>query len=204
MQCILPFLIKYSYVGIFAALGLGILGLPIPDETLMALAGFLAFKGTLSYLHAVLAAFAGTICGISIGYLLGRGLGHPFLEKYSAKMRINPEHLHKTEEWYGKYGKFAVFIGYFIPGVRHLTAIFAGIAVMPYRVFALHAFAGGLLWTMTFVTMGYYLGEKWKLVYTYSYRYILPFAILAIVIFLLINFLRMEKTKSRNGGEPNV
>ncbi len=195
MQCILPFLIKYSYVGIFAALGLGILGLPIPDETLMALAGFLAFKGTLSYPHAVVAAFTGTICGISIGYLLGRGLGHPFLEKYSAKMRINPEHLHKTEAWYGKYGKFAVFIGYFIPGVRHLTAIFAGIAVMPYRVFALYAFAGGLLWSVTFVTMGYYLGEKWKLVYTYSYRYILPFAILAIVIFLLINFLRMEKTK---------
>ena len=49
MQCILPFLIKYSYLGIFAALGLGILGLPIPDETLMALAGFLAFKGTISY-----------------------------------------------------------------------------------------------------------------------------------------------------------
>ena len=204
MQCILPFLIKYSYLGIFAALGLGILGLPIPDETLMALAGFLAFKGHFSYQYAVMASFAGTICGISIGYLLGRGLGHPFLEKYSTKLRINPEHLHKAEEWYGKYGKFALFICYFVPGVRHLTAIFAGIAVMPYRVFALHAFAGGLLWTVTFVTMGYYLGEKWKLVYTYSYRYILPFAILATVIFLLINFLRMEKTKSRNGGEPNV
>jgi membrane protein DedA with SNARE-associated domain len=195
MQCILPFLIKYSYIGIFAALGLGILGLPIPDETLMALAGFLVFKGTLSYPHAVMAAFAGTICGISIGYLLGRGFGHPFLEKYSAKLRINPEHLHKAEEWYGKYGKFALFIGYFVPGVRHLTAIFAGIAVMPYRVFAIHAFAGGLLWTVAFVTMGYYLGEKWKLVYTYSYRYILPFAILATVIFLLINFLRTDSRK---------
>jgi len=195
MQCILPFLIKYSYLGIFAALGLGILGLPIPDETLMALAGFLVFKGTLSYPQAVMAAFTGTICGISIGYLLGRNFGHPFLEKYSAKLRINPEHLHKAEEWYGKYGKFALFIGYFVPGVRHLTAIFAGIAVMPFRVFAMHAFAGGLLWTVTFVTMGYYLGEKWKHVYSYSYRYILPFAILAIVIFLLINFLRTDSRK---------
>jgi membrane protein DedA with SNARE-associated domain len=195
MQCILPFLIKYSYFGIFAALGLGILGLPIPDETLLALAGFLAFKGQLSYPHAVIAAFAGTISGISIGYLLGRSFGHPFLEKYSAKLRINPEHLHKAEEWYGKYGKFALFIGYSVPGVRHLTAIFAGIAVMPYKVFAMHAFAGGFLWTVTFVTMGYYLGEKWKHVYTYSYRYILPFAIVATVIFLLINFLRTDSHK---------
>jgi membrane protein DedA with SNARE-associated domain len=195
MQCILPFLIKYSYLGIFAALGLGILGLPIPDETLMALAGFLAFKGTISYPNAIMAAFAGTICGTSIGYLMGRYFGHPFLEKYSARMRINPEHLHKTEKWYGKYGKLALFIGYFIPGVRHLTSIFAGIAEMPYRVFALYAFAGGLLWTMTFVTMGYYLGDKWKHVYSYSYHYILPFAILAIVIYLLINFLKTDNRK---------
>jgi membrane protein DedA with SNARE-associated domain len=195
MQCILPFLIKYSYIGIFAALGLGILGLPIPDETLMVLAGFLAFKGILGYPHAVIAAFAGTICGISIGYFLGRSFGHPFLEKYSAKLRINPSHLHKAEKWYGKYGRFALFIGYFIPGVRHLTTIFAGIAIMPYRVFAMHAFAGSLLWTVTFVTMGYYLGEKWKHFYTYSYRYILPFAIVAIVTFLLINFLRTDSRK---------
>jgi len=199
MQCILPFLIKYSYLGIFAALGLGILGLPIPDETLMALAGFLAFKGTLSYPQAVLAAFVGTICGISIGYLLGRGFGHPFLEKYSAKLRINPEHLHKTERWYSKYGKFAVFIGYFIPGVRHLTAVFAGIAEMPYRVFATYAFTGGFLWTVTFVTMGYYLGDKWKRVYTYSYHYILPFAIVAIVIYSLINFL-ITNNRKYNGN----
>ena len=195
MQCILPFLIKYSYLGVFAALGLGILGLPIPDETLLALTGFLAFKGYLSYPHAVIAAFAGTICGISIGYLMGKYFGHPFLEKYSARMRINPEHLHKAEKWYGKYGKFALFIGYFIPGVRHLTAIFAGIAGMPYKVFAMHAFPGGLLWTVTFVTMGYYLGEKWKHVYTYSYRYILPSAILVTVIYLLINFLRTDSSK---------
>jgi membrane protein DedA with SNARE-associated domain len=195
MQCILPFLIKYSYIGIFAALGLGILGLPIPDETIMALAGFLASKGHLSYQYAVIASFAGTICGISIGYFIGRRLGRPFLEKYAAKMRINSEHLGKAEEWYDKYGKFSVFIGYFIPGVRHLTAIFAGIAGMPYRVFALHAFAGGLLWTVTFVTMGYYLGEKWKHVYTYSYRYILPFTIMAIVIYFLIIFLRTDNRK---------
>jgi membrane protein DedA with SNARE-associated domain len=161
----------------------------------MVLAGFLVFKGTLSYPYAVMAAFAGTICGISIGYLLGRSFGHPFLEKYSAKLRINPEHLHKAEEWYGKYGKFALFIGYFIPGVRHLTSIFAGISIMPYRVFALYAFSGGFLWTVTFVIMGYYLGEKWKLVYTYSYHYIMPFAILAILIFLLINLLKTDDSK---------
>jgi membrane protein DedA with SNARE-associated domain len=195
MQCILPILIKYSYLGIFAALGLGILGLPIPDETLLALAGFMVFKGTLSYPFAVMAAFTGTICGTSIGYFMGRYFGHPFLEKYSAKMRINSEHLHKAEEWYGKYGKFALFIGYFIPGIRHLTAIFAGIAGMPYRVFAINAFSGGLLWTAIFVTMGYYLGEKWKFVYTYSSRYILPIAIIAIVIFLLITFLRTDSRK---------
>ena len=62
---------------------------------------------------------------------------------------------------------FALVICYFIPGLRPLIAIFAGIVVMPYRVFAMHTFAGGFLWTVTFVTMGYYLGNDWKFVYIY-------------------------------------
>jgi membrane protein DedA with SNARE-associated domain len=200
MHYILPWLIKYSYLGIFAALGLGILGLPIPDETLMAFAGFLASRGTLSYPNAVLASFAGTICGISIGFFLGRSFGRPFLEKYSAKLRIYPRHLQKAEAWYSKYGKFALFIGYFIPGVRHITAIFAGISIMPYKVFAIYSFAGGLLWTLTFVTMGYYLGENWKLVYKYSYHYILPLVIVVSVVLLIINYLTMDDRKKRRNS----
>ncbi|MGD0275044.1 MAG: hypothetical protein ABSB79_03140 [Syntrophales bacterium] len=63
---------KYSYLGISAALGLGILGLPIPDETLLAYAGFLVLQGKLNYLYAIIACFIGTSCGIQLDiYLVG-------------------------------------------------------------------------------------------------------------------------------------
>jgi membrane protein DedA with SNARE-associated domain len=173
---------KYSYFEIFIALGLGIVGLPIPDETLMAYVGFLVFQGKLNYLFTVMVAFMGTSCGITIGYILGRKFGNPFIKRYSAKIYVNSERIQNAEKFYNRYGKFALFIGYFIPGVRHLMAIFAGTSLMPYRVFALFAYAGGLLWTITFVSLGYFLGEKWHNVYMYSHRYIIPGVLVSIIV----------------------
>ena len=185
MQPLLLIITKYSYLGIFIALGLGILGLPVPDETLMAYAGFLVSQGKTSYFYTMMVAFIGTSCGITIGYILGRIFGSPFIKRISAKTYMNPDHIQNAENFYNHYGKFALFIGYFVPGVRHLTAIFAGTSLMPYRIFALFAYAGGLFWTITFVSLGYFLGEKWHKVYMYSHRYITPVVLVAIVMLLI-------------------
>ena len=182
MHSLLFSITTYSYFGIFVALGLGILGLPIPDETLMAYAGFLVFQGKFNFFYTIIVAFIGTTCGITIEYILGRTFGNPFIKRYSAKIYVNSEHIQNAENFYNRYGKFALFIGYFIPGVRHLTAIFAGTSLMPYRIFALFAYAGGLLWTLIFVSLGYFLGEKWHNVYMYSHRYIIPVVLVSIVV----------------------
>jgi membrane protein DedA with SNARE-associated domain len=187
---------KYSYLGISAALGLGILGLPIPDETLLAYAGFLVFQGKLNYLYVIITSFIGTSCGITIGYILGRTFETIIIEKYSTRMRLNPEHIKTAEEFYNKYGRFAVFVGYFIPGVRHFTAIFAGVSLMPYRIFSLFAYAGGLLWTITFVNLGYFLGEKWHKIYMYSERYIIPVILVSCVLLILSVYLKTKQEKS--------
>ena len=194
-----PLLLKiagYSYPGIFASMCLGILGLPIPDETIVAFVGFLAFKGKLSLFPAAAAVYAGTICGITVGYLLGRFLGSPFLEKYAAHLHISHEHLEKARAFYVRYGKFALLIGYFIPVIRHLTAIFAGISLMPYRTFAPAAYSGGLLWTVTFVSAGYLFAEKWSRITTYSMRYILP-AALFISAVLVVSLWKKAAGKRR-------
>ena len=185
MHSLLLSITTYSYFGIFIALGLGIVGLPVPDETLMAYAGFLVFQGKLNYLYTILVAFAGTSCGITIGYILGRAFGNPFIKKYASKMHIKPEDIQHAENFYNRYGKFALFIGYFIPGVRHMTAIFAGASLMPYRIFALFAYTGGFLWTITLVSLGYFLGEKWRHVYMYSHRFIIPFVLLSIIVLII-------------------
>ena len=195
MHSLLFGIAQYSYMGIFIALGLGIVGLPIPDETLMAYAGFLVFQGKLNYLYTILVAFAGTSCGTTIGYFLGKTFGNPFINKYVSKLHVNLDDIQRAEKFYNRYGKFALFIGYFVPGVRHFTAIFAGTSLMPYRTFALFAYTGGFFWTITMVSLGYFLGEKWHHVYMYSHRFIIPLVLLSIIVLLTGIYWKTVKTK---------
>ena len=195
MHSLLLGITKYSYFGIFIALGLGIAGVPIPDETLMAYAGFLVSQGKLNFYYTIIVAFTGTACGITIGYVLGRTLGNPFIKRYAAKISINPDDIQDAEKFYNQYGKYAVFIGYFIPGVRHLTAIFAGTSLMPYHTFALFAYMGGLIWTISLVSLGYFLGEKWRHVYMYSHRFIIPLVLFSIIIFII--YIYWKRLKAR-------
>jgi membrane protein DedA with SNARE-associated domain len=185
MYALLLNIAKYSYWGIFVALGLGILGFPVPDETLIAFVGFLVYEGKLNYLYAFAVCFTGTSLGITIGYIFGKTFGNRLIKRYSARLKVNPDHIQNAKKFYVRYGKFALFIGYFIPGVRHLTAIFAGSSIMPYPVFAAFAYSGAALWTIIFMNLGFFLGEKWHRVSAYSNRYIIPF-VLVVTIFLII------------------
>ncbi|HYA13346.1 MAG TPA: DedA family protein [Syntrophales bacterium] len=195
MHALLLSITKYSYPGIFIALGLGILGLPIPDETLLAFVGFLIFQGKLAYFYAIAVAFVGTSCGITVGYLIGRILGIRFIRRYASRIHLNPDHIHSAEKFYNRYGKFTLLIGYFVPGIRHLTAIFAGTSLMPYRIFALFTYGGALIWTVTFISLGYVLGEQWKHVSAYSYHYIIPMVLVVCIILTVVMYLRNSNGK---------
>ncbi len=194
MHSLLPQIVQYSYWGIFFSMALGILGLPIPDETLMVFVGFLIFQGKLNYVLAIVIAFTGTLCGITVSYFIGRLSNRFILEKYSGKIHINPEHFQNVEEFYRKYGKSALLIGYFIPGVRHLTAILAGIS-MSYRIFAVWAYLGALLWTIVFINLGYFLGNSWHRFAHYSYKFIIPVAAIALVVTIIVMYLKQNKNK---------
>jgi len=196
MHSLLLGIAKYAYLEIFIALGLGIAGLPIPDETLLAYAGFLVSQGKLNFLYTILVAFGGTSCGITIGYIIGKTLGKRIVKRYATKLHVTLEDIHKAEIFYHRYGTFALFIGYFIPGARHLTAILAGASLMPYHTFARFAYTGGLLWTITLVSVGYLLGEKWRHVYMYSHRFITPLALLTIIAFLIVIYWKKLKDRT--------
>ncbi|PKN53308.1 MAG: DedA family protein [Deltaproteobacteria bacterium HGW-Deltaproteobacteria-13] len=198
MHSLLPYIAQYSYWGIFFSLGLGILGLPIPDETLMVFAGFQIFQGHLNYPLAVVIAFLGTSCGITSGYFIGRLSDKFLLKKYSDKLHINPEHFENAEQFYRNYGKSALLIGYFIPGVRHLTAIFAGISRMPYRTFAVYAYTGGFFWTILFINLGYFLGDGWHRFDHYSNRFIIPLAAVALVVTIVVMYLKQNKKNNQH------
>jgi membrane protein DedA with SNARE-associated domain len=162
MESVFHLISQYGLIALFFLLVLGIVGLPVPDETLLAFSGYLIFKGHFRYLPTVAAAYAGSICGITISYTIGRTGGIYLIHKYGSYVHLTPERLDRVHMWFERMGRWALFFGYFMPGVRHFTAIVAGSSQLEPHVFARFAYAGGLAWVLTFVSLGYFLGEQWS------------------------------------------
>lgn len=203
-EAIFHFIAHYGYIGVFLSLVLGLVGLPVPDEVLMTFVGYLISLGKMNFLLTVLVALAGSIVGMSVSFFIGHNLGLPFLIKYGRKVGVTPERLDKTEVWFQRFGKFAVTIGYFLPGVRHFTAFLAGISKWSYHTFMLYAVPGGLAWVLTFVSLGYFLGEHW-LAFTHSlHRYIRSGLLIILVAALLVwvyrRFLRRSPSPLQKFG----
>lgn len=152
-------LIQYGSIVLFVFLMLGIIALPIPDETLMIFAGFLMNTGKLHIPSTIVAAYLGSVCGITLSYLLGRTVGHYFTHNYGKHFGMTPERLDRVEKWLQKYGKWTLILGYFIPGIRHLTGVATGMAYVSFKEFALFAYTGAAIWVATFLSIGYFFGN---------------------------------------------
>ena len=162
LQEFLVWITNYGYAGIYFLLVLGIVGLPVPDETLLTLTGYLVFNGRLHIVPSLIFAFLGTISGITISYCIGRIGGARFLHRFGARLHIKPESIDRVHTWFRRWGHWTLTIGYFVPGVRHVIAIVAGSTGLEYGTFALFAYTGALFWVGIFITAGYYLGEQWQ------------------------------------------
>ncbi len=153
---------NYGYLVLFALLMFGIVGLPVPDETLLTLIGYLVYKGYLMLIPAFCAVFLGSIFGITFSFFLGRTGGVLLLKKYPRLFHMSEKKIKRIHRWLEHSGRWTLFFGYFVPGLRHLTAFTAGSYRLNYSDFATFAYAGGFLWVCTFVGLGFLAGEKWE------------------------------------------
>lgn len=184
----LDLLWQYGYLGIFFFLMLGIVGLPLPDEILMAFIGYLASVGQLHLALTFLSALAGSMCGITVSYWLGKQLGYPFLERYGWRIWITQRRLKYARVLFRKYGNWVLFFGYFIPGVRHVTAYMAGISRLSVKRFAAYAYGGAVIWCSTFIGLGFLVGAHWKkaLLLVHHYALMGLWALLALTAIWVI------------------
>jgi membrane protein DedA with SNARE-associated domain len=182
-QQILAWIAQYGYGAIFCLLMLGIVGLPAPDETLLTFSGYLVSRGTFVLPLALGTALAGSICGITLSYWLGRTFGIALVHRYGHYVRVTEEHVNKAHAWFERVGHWGLTFGYFVPGVRHLTAYAAGMSGLEPPRFALFAYSGACLWVSAFIGLGYFLGDRWQAVERNIHRYLL-LATLAGVIAL--------------------
>lgn len=165
MDAVLHWISTYGYVAIFGLLALGIVGLPVPDEWLLVFSGYLVYSGRLGLTGTLAAAMLGSTGGITCSYMIGRTIGLPLLHsRFGRLFRISDSRIQLVHDWFNRIGHWALFIGYFVPGVRHFTALVAGTTQLEYPSFALYAYSGAVFWVCTFVFIGLHFGEHWETV----------------------------------------
>lgn len=187
----------FGYIGIMIVLMLGIVGIPIPDELLLTYIGYQISTGLMSYPIAFAFSFIGAITGISISYFLGVKLGLPFLQKVGPKIHMTEKRMEQTKTLFAKLGPSVLFICYFIPGIRHVAAFFAGANAYSRKKFMVYAYSGALVWIVTFLAIGNYLGENWMMVKQYMGEYRAFFIVVFIFLIFLATFYWYDQQKKK-------
>lgn len=178
---VLNYIELYGYFGLYFISTISILGFPMPDESLLTFVGFLSSLGELSHFWTIVAAFLGSATGITIAFFLGRFF-EPRVLKY-LHHHTGGARLEKVLGWYQTHGGKLLTIGYFIPGIRHLSGYVAGLSGFRYRTFAVYAYTGALFWTALFITLGRVLGETWDDILPVLERYA---SLAAVALTLLV------------------
>ena len=159
---------------------------PIPSELVMPFAGFLIFTGQFSVAPVIVASTLGSIVGSLLSYGLGM-LGKPVVLRYGRYLLLNPHHLEWTEKFFDRHGGKTIFISRFIPVVRHLISIPAGLARMPLIPFILYTAVGATLWNGFLTYLGFRLRQNWPIIqkYTHILDYFVVAGLIGAVVYLV-------------------
>lgn len=190
-QSILDFLrnavVQYGYGAVGAALLLENAGIPVPGETILLLASFLAYSEhdlRLSWIMVVgtIAATLGDNLGFGLGILGGR----PLLVRYQSIFRIQNSTIERGERLFARYGSVTVFFARFVFGMRIVAGPLAGVLRMPWKRFAVFNFLGAAVWVSVISSVGYFFGRHWEKLERGMKRFDI---IVAIIVVLLAVFL---------------
>lgn len=171
----------------------------IPSEVVLAYAGYLVYDGRISFVGAVIFGTLGAVLQNWILYAIGRYGGRPFLDKYGKFLKIKKKHIDIAEGWFGKYGKGIVFTARFVPVMRQVISIPAGMARMSFGIFTLLTALASLPWSILFVYLGRSLGDNWDTIEEEAGKYIHEGILVALG--LLIVYVVFKIVRSRNSNK---
>jgi membrane protein DedA with SNARE-associated domain len=192
IHTILDYVQGLGYWGIFLGLMLEV----IPNELLLAYAGYLVSNGQITYVGAIICAVIGGTLAQIVLYWIGRYGGRPFLERYGKYLLIHTKHIDVAETWFNKYGTGMIFTARFIPIVRHAISIPGGMARMPLLRFSLYTALALIPYSILYVSLGMVLKDNWKKIDEYAGPYIKPVILAAIVLtalYILYKFFRRKR-----------
>ncbi len=196
-QTLAEFFAEYGYWVVFVGVMLENAGIPIPGETVLLFAGFLAYHGKIDLLPSILVAIAGATLGDSMGFLIGNVGGRRFVDRYIRRFPIVAKSFDHSQTLFLKYGQWAVFTGRFITGLRMFAGILAGLFRMRYRRFLIFNFAGATVWAIAIIYIGFLFGNSWQLVQRYLVEVnemAMAAVIVAVVIAVTSYYFRRKRT----------
>jgi len=179
------FIESAGYTGILVLMMLESMVAPVPSEAVMPFAGFAIYEGTLNWPGVILFSTIGSIIGSLIGYWMGAKGGRPLVEKWGKYLLLDKHDLDVTEKWFKKRGDITVFVCRFIPLVRHVISIPAGMGRMNLMRFSIYTVIGAGLWNTILTIAGYYLKDHWSEIMKYSHTidYVIGGILIIIVLY---------------------
>ncbi|WP_436883794.1 DedA family protein [Mammaliicoccus sciuri] len=190
---------QFGYFGIALLILLENVFLPIPSEVILTFGGFMTTKSDLTVLGVVVASTIGSVGGAVILYWVGRILNveriERIIEKWGKYLRLTKEDVRKADAWFDKYGPWTVFFCRFIPLIRSLISVPAGMSGMNQWLFLVLTTIGTLIWNLVLVLVGAKVGDNWHQIVNYMDVYShFMYAVIAIgIIVFIIWFIRKKK-----------
>jgi membrane protein DedA with SNARE-associated domain len=188
---------KTGYITVFITMVMESMVLPVPSEAVMPFAGFLIADGKFTFILVVIISTLGSLTGSLISYAIGYYSEKALIHKYGKFLLLDAEELEATDSFFNKYGDITIFICRFIPVVRHLISIPAGIAEMNIYKFALFTVIGAGLWNSFLAYVGFNLRSNWEAVMKYSK--VIDIFVLLILTGLVVYYIykHLKKRKAR-------
>jgi membrane protein DedA with SNARE-associated domain len=154
---------SHGYWTVAVALLLENAGVPVPGESILLFASFVAYShGTMQLRWIIPIAIVAAVLGDNLGYWIGSRGGRPLLHRYRRFFRISDERLEKAEQTFARYGAPTVFLARFIFGLRMFAGPLAGVLKMPWRRFLLFNVLGATVWVTIIVAIGALFGRHWN------------------------------------------
>lgn len=165
-EIILSIMGKYGYIGVFLLIMIENIFPPIPSEVILLFGGFMTTYTKLSILGMIISSTIGSLLGAIILYYIGKIFNKDRLKKIiSGKvgkiLRLRVNDIDNADRWFDNKGNKTVFFCRFIPLVRSLISIPAGMSEMPMFKFLLYTLFGSLIWNTVLIIVGSIVGENW-------------------------------------------
>ncbi len=150
----------WGYSAIFATVILGNVGLPLPEESILILAGYLIWARKLRLYSVLILGVLAAIIGDNLGYWFGRRYGQVAIQRYGHRISITQAKLEKAKQFVMRFGFYGVFIARFLPGLRFMAGPLAGSVELPFLRFFMANLFGALVYVPLCVATGYLLGAS--------------------------------------------